>query len=236
MIRLATPRWALLAVAWIGLVAGPSNVRADLTSLYADPVGDTFGVGPVQHDITSMASDLTTTDLTFTVTFANPIFAPSAADARSVVGFLDLDRDRNAATGTSAADSNFTIARGIAAKSGLGVEAFFDLFSEISTPGSVALVDAATFGVIGSAPITFTTNSFSITAPLSLLGGDGLVNFGVIVGTFLEATDEAQNPGLPPATTAAVPEPSGLSMVLIVAGCLAAVRAVRGRRGRPRPR
>src|SRR5262249_15632013 len=152
--------------------------------------GDTFGVGPVQHDITSMGSDLTATDLTFTVTFADPIHSPSAADALSVVGFLDLDLDRNAATGATGADSGFTSARGVAVKSGLGIEAFFALFSEIGAPGSVDLVDAATFGVIGSAPNTFGTNSFSITAPLSLLGGNGLVNFGVIVGTFLEETDE----------------------------------------------
>jgi hypothetical protein len=82
MIRLATPRLALLAVAWLGLFASPSSVRADLTSVHADPMGDTFGVGPVQHDITSIGSGLTATDLTITVTFADPIHASSGESER----------------------------------------------------------------------------------------------------------------------------------------------------------
>jgi hypothetical protein len=189
---------------------------------YPDPLGDTFGVGPVQHDITSIGSNLTATNLTLTVTFADPIFAPSAAESRSVVGFLDLDRDRDAATGVTDADTNFTMARGVAAKSGLGVESFFDLFSEINTPGLVDLVDAASLNVIGSAPITFDTNSFSISASLAVLGDDGFLNYGAIVGTFSEATDEARNPGLDPATTgplSAVPEPSGLLMAVTAVAC-----------------
>jgi hypothetical protein len=234
MVRWKLPRVVLWKLVLFWICAQPARTQAGGVRVYSDPVGDTFGVGTVQQDITQIASNLTATDLTFTVTFADPIFAPSAADARSVVGFLDIDLDRNPATGVTDADSNFAIARGIAAKSGLGVESFFDLFSEINTPGSVDLVDAASLSVIGSAPISFDAKSFSITVSLAVLGGDGLVNYGVIAGTFQEATDEARNPGLPPATTAGVPEPSSLALLAGSIGCLVIVWPLRRCIVRPR--
>ena len=93
MVRQAIPRSVLLVFTLLSFSTFRSSVRADLVISYPDPLGDTFGVGPVQHDITSIGSNLTATNLTLTVTFADPIFAPSAAESRSVVGFLDLDRE-----------------------------------------------------------------------------------------------------------------------------------------------
>jgi len=213
---------ALAVLILLSLSTPPS--RAGI--VYPDPVGDTFGVGPVQHDITSIGSTLTATDLIFNVTFADTIAPASAASPLSVVGFLDIDIDRNPATGVTDADSGFTIARGgVPAKSGLGVEVFLDLFSESATPGSVDLVNVGTLTAIGSAPITFDPHSLSIDVPLALLGGNGQVNYGITVGTFDEATDEARNPGLSPATS--VPEPSSL---VLLGGSVVCLAAVYGRR------
>src|SRR5262249_40517050 len=65
----------------------------------ADPVGDTFGSGPVQLDITSIDAVGAAGTLTFTLTFANTISPASSAAANSIFGFIDIDVDRNPLTG-----------------------------------------------------------------------------------------------------------------------------------------
>src|SRR5215472_6047016 len=64
-----------------------------------DPTGDTFGLGPVEIDITSIDAVAAAGTLTFTLTFANTISPASAAAANSIFGFIDIDVDRNPSTG-----------------------------------------------------------------------------------------------------------------------------------------
>jgi PEP-CTERM motif-containing protein len=189
--------------------------RADTV---ADPVGNTFGTGLVQHEITGVSATFNTSSLTFTVDFAGAVFAPSANNERSVFGFIDIDSDRNPATG-AAPWVNVLGPTGAPAVS-LGDEYWLDLFSEEVQPGRVDVVNQMS-EVVGTAPITYGTNLLSVTVPLSLLGNsNGLVNYGLISGTFAEATDRAPN-GSVPLTSTAVPEPASCSIVLLALGLLA---------------
>jgi hypothetical protein len=175
-------RLASLAVVIGGLLTCNAATRASI--VVADPAGDTFGVGAVQHDIVSVTSTVTATDLVLQVAFGGPISAPSAFAPNSVVGFIDLDIDQNDVTGsaqTHGPTSAFP-----------GTEFFVDVFGEQFSPGLADVVSAATLLTVGQAPITFAATSFTVTVPLSLLGGDnGAVDYRVVMGSSAEPTDEA---------------------------------------------
>ena len=185
----------------------------------ADPVGDTFGSGPVEIDITSIDAVAAAGTLTFTLTFANTISPASAAAANSIFGFIDIDVDRNPSTGGGGSNQ---ATFGIAPSPLLNDEFFLDLGSEASHPGLVDVVNAVTFATAGTAPIAYLSNSLSMGVPYSLIGSStGLVNYGVVVGTASEPTDEAVN-GAGFATNA-VPEPGtitllGLALLSVAAG------------------
>ncbi|MCI0463080.1 MAG: PEP-CTERM sorting domain-containing protein [Gemmataceae bacterium] len=172
-------------------------------SIFPDPVGDTFGSSPVKHDITAIGSTVTATSLVLQVDFAGPIAAPSTS-ADGVVGFILLDTDQNPSTGMTMLPSSFGPMH-----ENLGVEYFVDLFTELFTPGLVEVVDVSTGFATGTAPITFGPQSLSVDVDLALLGNDdGLVNFGVTVGTIVDASDMAPN-------VSAIPEPGSLALLAV---------------------
>jgi hypothetical protein len=193
-----------------------------------DPTGDTFGAGPVRPDITMVTGNLVGGGVQFTVTYAGAISPASSFAANSVVGYIDLDTDQNAATGGTAPFGgpvaggnswiNYLIGQGSVPGPtiNLGDEFYVDLFSESFHPGLVDVVDTNTGSPTGSVPISYSSNSFSLTVPLSLLGGDdGNLNYGVVTGTFNEPTDRAPNgatPGTVSAQAATVPEPGSLTL------------------------
>ncbi|MFO0969075.1 MAG: PEP-CTERM sorting domain-containing protein [Gemmataceae bacterium] len=225
---MSTNKWFRLA-AWgataLFLAASPAGAGPIST----DPTGDTFVGGPVP-DITtySAISNPFALSTTFTVNFAGAISPPSTFAASSLVGFIDLDVDRNSGTGGTAPWGgpvtggnnwiNFFIpAIPIPAPNdtliALGDEFYVDLSTEAFNPGFVDILDTTTGGVFATVPITFGPSSFSVTVPF--VGADnGPINFGLLVGTFVEPTDRAPN-GAQPAQTF-IPEPNSLLAVTLL--------------------
>lgn len=194
--------WTLL----IGLLATPTFAGPP----FNDPSGDTFGAPNTPHDIANLDVLFSPSSVTFVVEFYNEILPPSAFSDTSVVGFIDIDLDQNPLTGAVAKKSEFSPA----GDSRLGSEFHLDLFSERFHAGETELVDTATLQPIGMAAVSYSAMSFSVVVPMDLLGGDSLFNYGLIVGDFLDMSDEAPNDGYQ--TT--VPEPCAIVLTLI--GCL----------------
>lgn len=196
---------SLFYLAGLTLLAFSVEASA-MASPIGDPIGDTFGNAPIQLDISAIDAIFTKTDITFEISFFTPISPASAFAPNSVSGFIDIDADRDENTGVESAQTVF----GLPPSSGLGIEFLVNLVSERFSPGFVDIVKPFSpfpGEVVGSVPILFTSTSLSVTIPLELLDNDdGLVNYGTVVGTFSEATDEA--PNAPVATSRSVPEPS----------------------------
>lgn len=157
---------------------------APVSSLMTDPVGDhlTSRGNPVV-DIVSVEGGASLTDMTIRVNFsADTLMA-------CVTGFIDLDTDQNAATGTTPSAN-----RQIPGTSQvLGVD-----FSLILRPNGAPadVVKAPTGAVTGSVPATILRQSIEITVPLSLLGGDnGSMDLGMVLGNPREPTDAAPQAG-----------------------------------------
>jgi hypothetical protein len=168
-----------------------------------DPTGDAdvpaSSSGP---DIISTGARFDGGSLTFTVSFAEEVFPASFRNARSVIGFIDIDTDQNPATGATPIVDRSSLPR-----MNLGVEFQIDLVSESSHPGFVDVRSRVGGVAVGRVPILFTDNSFRVTVPLALLGDDnGLVNYGVAMGVFgFGPTDRVPN-GAVPIMSVPVPE------------------------------
>lgn len=227
-------RWVRLAASGVAVFLFTA-LSADAGPILTDPPGDTFGTGT--HDITtySAITDPATSTTLLTVNFAGPISPPSAFAPDSVLGFIDLDTDRNPTTGGTTpwlgalTGGNSWINFFIPPNPGtpalppphdtliaLGDEFYVDLFSEASNPGFVDLTDANT-GAVAAIPIAFGPTSFSILIPLTG-SGNGSLNFGLLFGTIVGPTDRAPN-GAEPAQSY-VPEPGSIVSYAIMLLCL----------------
>jgi len=156
-----------------------------------DPVGDTFGIGPVQHDITLFSAYYTATELIITVEFDGAISPPLPMQADSVVGYIDIDADQDWLTGDISNIDDFSPY----SPTNLGVDYAVDLWAYNPVNDTVALFDEDEIEV-GTAVIEFEANSFVVTIPLSIMNNDdGNVNTAVVIGPFEEPTDIAPNGG-----------------------------------------
>lgn len=157
----------------------------------ADPVGDVFGVGAVQLDLGELSAEVVDDELLVTLGFFGSFSAPDSGQADALDGFIDLDLDQDGSTG----DVPWTdFLRGDGGQTGMGNEAYVDLFS-YDQDGKVEVVDDATESVLGLAQVTLTASAARIAIPLDLLGGDATVDVAAIVGTLAEPTDAAPNQG-----------------------------------------
>lgn len=210
---------------WVFLIMTVTGSPVSAGPVYSDPVGDTIGMGPVQHDIILVHGDLQSGQLSFTVQFASPIAPPSGglvnpSDPLLMEAFLDLDTDRNSMTGVASLLLP-PLGQGSPIPA-LGVEFRVDVGAEVFQPGFADLIDTATNTAV-PIPIVFTPAGFTVTIPLALLGGTGEVNYGVLAGTLaIEPTDQAANPNQPVFTvtrdTADNPIPEPTSALLLAAG------------------
>lgn len=163
----------------------------DFDFVFPDPMGDTFGSGPVQLDIESTSASVDDDAVTIRFDFFTPIAPDSSSMPESVVGFIDLDVDQNADTGGLSFQS---FAAPPEQQGGLlGSEARIDLGSENN--GLVNLQDTATSALITQLPINFGSDFFEIelSRDLDLLSESEGINYGAILGTVPEATDAAPN-------------------------------------------
>lgn len=177
-----------------------------------DPMGDTFGASMAKLDIARFNAIVSETFVTFVVDFYNPVSSPSAFAANSAVGFIDLDLDQDSLTGGQAKKSEFSPV----GESRLGAELHIDLFSERFHPGQVEIVDWRSVLPVGMASVTYDAASFSVEVPLDLLRGDSSFNYGIIIGDYLDMSDEAPNDDF----QSTVPEPSSalLGVTLLLSG------------------
>jgi hypothetical protein len=172
----------------------------------------------------------------FQIDFMADISPPSAFASNSLLGFIDIDSDRNPSTGGSApwgsplVGGNSWINYFIAPNPGtpsipgptiaLGDEDFVDLGSEQGHPGLVDVVDTATDAIVATVPINYGPRSLSLTVPIAGVGG-GPVNYGVLVGNFAGPLDRAPA-GSQPATSVVAPVPEPAAPVLAGLGSLLA--------------
>ena len=151
----------------------------------ADPLGDTYGIGQFQHDILDLSAYYDSSNLHVTVAFAEPISPcnelcqQGQVPLNSLVGFLDLDLDRDSSTGAlGLSDLNSP------ADTGLGVEACvnFESYDEEAGEVPVLLLMGEFFEEVGSVAVDFGTHDLSFSIPLSLLGDDGSMNIAGVFG------------------------------------------------------
>jgi hypothetical protein len=181
---------------------------------------------------------------TFTLTFANPtIEGPSSGNSDAVYGFINMDTDKDAATGVTGAfldSSGFQPGFGQFTPSSLGVDAYINLSSEgdplHGAPGLVDLVSTNGFSPIDAVAVTYanqsgsTPSTLTLSIPLSDFSNNQISlldtgNFSVVVGNANNATDF-----LP----ASVPEPG--SAFLLAVGMPLSLLVVARARARLRSR
>ncbi len=176
---------ALLA---LGLIAAAPALAVSGKGAAADPIGDTFGSGPARVDATAFSIADDGDELVIGISLTGPISAPDSGLSDALTGFVDLDVDRDPATGGRAFVDFMT---GLA--SGLGTDFYVPLASYSSDDGRVDLVDDAA-GAVGRVPVSFGAAAISIRIPRSLVG-PGAVHSAAVVGTLAEVTDAVPNGG-----------------------------------------
>jgi hypothetical protein len=219
------------------LLIGTADARAGVFA-FSDSTSDLLGAGPVQHDIVSYETqyNATETAVTFVIEFAGPVQAASAFGPNSVIGYIDIDTDFNAATGGTApwgasvaggnswvnhfANTDGNPARRVT----IGSEFYLDLGSELFTPGFVGLYRTSDNAEVGLAEATYNGNVMSVTVSTAALGRP-YFSYAVVAGTFGEQTDQAPDGGVAAIST---PAPSGV--ILAVVGGLSLLGGRRLRR------
>ena len=162
-----------------------------------DPLGDSYGIDSVQHDILDLSAYYDASHLHVTIAFAETISPCNeqclgGLPVDALKGFLDLDLDRDATTGELAfSDLNS------AADTGLGVEACaaFEFYDEEEGGLPILLWVGEDFVEVGRVPVDFATHSVSFSIPLAMLGHEGPMNLAGVFGTTAGPTDVAPNIG-----------------------------------------
>ena len=163
----------------------------------ADPVGDTYGIEAIEHDILDLSAYYNASDLQVAIAFAETISpcneqCVGGLQVDALKGFLDLDLDRDAGTGAVAfSDLNSP------ADSGLGVEACaaFEFYDESEGGLPILLLIGDDFEEVGRVPVDFGTHSLSFSIPLAMLDQEGPLNLAGVFGTSSGHTDVAPNIG-----------------------------------------
>ncbi len=206
----------VLAQGWGSLPSGPppggDRDPAVANTTVSDPVGDTFGSGPIQHDIIEFTASYTGDDVFLELVFNDPISPPDGdGPPDALVGGIDMDVDQNPNTGSGSLGDEFC-----PDPIGIGAEYQLSLFDYDPQTGQTVLYDLAT-GPVGNVDLTFTSNSVSAFVPLDLLGDDGILDTATVIGTIMEPTDCAPNGGFITTSAGGVPTAGPWALALIAA-------------------
>ena len=204
----------------LGLLTAVALAAPVTASPIIDPSGDTIGGAAAHVDIVNSPGfvNLGGGVYQLTVNFAGPISPPSAGAPNSVIALIDLDLDRNPTTGLPSWTEAYT-----GSPLNLGTDAYISLFDELVPPGGFAGLYDNNDVLIASLPLSFGSNSFTVTLPLSAIGGIGAFNYSLVSfgyddqGNFI--LDRAPN-GVDPY---AIPEPASMAVLaLFASGALGA--------------
>ena len=148
-----------------------------------DPAGDTLAPGP---DVVSFGARHLGDDLVLTLELSQPPLLADSGSPSALMGFVDLDLDRQGATGDVALVDFLT-----GGSSGLGGELFLDLSTYAA--GAVDLVRSSGFagggGVVGRVPTTLLGSTLTVRIPHTLLGSDANLHTAAVVGDDAAITD-----------------------------------------------
>ena len=168
---------------------GPVKTAVPVKNAVGDPVGDTIG-GVVDLDLDRFSAFVDGDNLVLELGFATS-FSPADSGQSDVLnGQIDLDTDRNPATGGPAGADTFC-----PPGAGIGVDATVSLASYSSVTGQMTLTDSG-LGA-NSVNAIFTATAVRIIVPTAFLAGttDGIVDASVIVGSPIAPHDCAPDSG-----------------------------------------
>jgi hypothetical protein len=200
------------------LVASVS--RADMLFDVTKPPGGNTGI----HDIREFLAVVNGSNVDFTVRFYNTITDSQGPNTgpNDIFGFLDIDADKNPATGLS--NAGLIALRSFGTVPGLGVDFYADLFQEQpGSPDLLPLVDQ-TGNTADQVPIVYGADAHSLTVsvPWTDLGFSSAT--AVSLNAAFLAVDDTTRPNQPfvsdsISNLAPVPEPG--SLVLMLSGTCA---------------
>jgi len=183
-----------LAAGWLVVACGDdsSGPGGTLTATANDSIGDTFGAGATQLDLTALTITRDTGGIDIALDFTATVFSPVSGNANAVFGQVDFDVDQDTLTGLSSI-VDFYRPPG-SGSTAMGVDYFLDLFL-YNADSTVDILD--TLGAImGQVRPVFNGSRISVRIRRGLFGGDdAFVNAAAIIGTNAEPTDIAPNNG-----------------------------------------
>lgn len=192
------PVWLPAALLLAACGAAPTEPGADKAPFdfeFADPAADTIppragtpADAPPGADLVQVRGRVERDHIVLVLQFGEPVVPWSRGAANSLDGFLDLDLDESAATGTPGAGG----AAGSAP--GLGAEFYLDLRDPRA--GRMVLIEPAARRFV-LVPARFEGTSVTIEIPRAELGNDdGEFRMGVVIGVpGRPITDVAPNSG-----------------------------------------
>lgn len=171
-----------------------------------DPAGDTLSTSstsnPRAHDLLMLRGDFKRDSLILTMTFAGPVSSAAAGGATAVFGYIEIDIDENATSGTP------PLSNGFGASASAGIDYIVSLIGSSAT--TVRVVGPG--GVSTAVAVAYAGNTLVIRIPMQALGNDD-GRFAVVgaVGTLDRPTDVFPNASLfsvRPSASVARPTPA----------------------------
>lgn len=169
VLRLVMPLFILAAAPGMGQLT---------VEIANDPWNDTAQVAGTLHDLWDVEAAADDQHLVVKILFAQAVQPHGAGGSGELLGYLDLDYDRDGATGFQA----FGEFVGLGTV-GLGVEGWIDFSSYSAATGEMTLMHGATGSGTPVVADFFQANGLELEIPLSALGGGhGDVGLSIVAG------------------------------------------------------